>query len=98
MPKRYTVRLRSVGNPDFGQYAPLSPPETFEADSLSEIRDACRTYIAKWELGGGNWPSAVIREGKKAVGYVSYNGRVWAGRPSDWKNAVEIPLAPKETA
>ena len=94
MAKRYTIRLASVGNPDFGQYAPLSPPVIFEADTLEEIRDAACAYIAKWDLGGGNWSEAkaTIREGKKAIGYVSYNGRVWAGRPKDWTSTAEIPL------
>lgn len=90
--KRYSIRLRSVGNPDFGQHAPLSPPRSCEADTLEEIADACRAYIEEWALGGGNWPESVIREDGVPMGYVSYNGRVWRGKPRDWKNAVEIPL------
>lgn len=79
--KRYSVKLRSVGNPDFDQYRPISSPKTFEADTLEEISAACRAYIEKWDLGGGNWPGCVIREDGVAIGYVSYNGRVWRGKP-----------------
>jgi hypothetical protein len=95
MSKRYAIRLSSVGNPDFGQYAPLSPPEVFEADTLKEIRDAARTYIEKWDLGGGNWDErkALVREGKKVVAHISYNGRVWAGRPKAGEMGVEIHLS-----
>lgn len=96
--KRYTIRLASVGNPDFQQYAPISPPETFSAETLQEIRDAARAYIEKWNLGGGNWSErkAMIRENGKAIGYVSYNGRVWRGNPKNWKNAEEIVLGPEK--
>ena len=77
----YTVFLRSVGNPDFAQYAPVSEPRRVIVNKLSEIRDACRSYIEQWDLGGGNWPECPVRRDGKVVGRFSYNGRFWRCRP-----------------
>jgi hypothetical protein len=74
---RYSMRLKSVGNPDFGQHAPVSDPKTVEGETLGEMRTALEAYIEEWNLGGGNLPSVAVKEGKKAVGYFSYNGRLW---------------------
>lgn len=74
---RYSMKLRSVGNPDYGQYAPVSEPKTVEGETLKEMRDALEAYIAEWDLGGGNFPDVTVKEGKKTVGYFSYNGRLW---------------------
>ena len=88
---RYTMRLRSVGNPDFRQYTSISIPETFEADTLPEMRVGLEAYLAKWNLGGGNLPTVVVREGKKTVGYFSYNGRFWNQNPGrHFETAQEI--------
>ena len=76
----YTITLRSVGNPDFAQYAPVSEPRKVAAGKLSEIRKACRDYIEEWDLGGGNWPDCPVRRDGKVVGYFSYNGRFWRTR------------------
>ncbi len=73
----YTAVLRSVGNPDFGQYAPLSEPRKVVAGKLSEIKQACMNYIKEWDLGGGNWPVCPVRRNGKVVGHFSYNGRFW---------------------
>jgi len=86
MAKRFSCRLRSVGNPDFGQHAPVSEPRVVDADTLPGIVAACRQYIEEWDLGGGNWTDPMVREGGKAVGKVSYNGRVWR------KDGVEITV------
>lgn len=83
---RYSVRLRSVGNPDFGQYAPLSEPQEVVADTLRELWKQCEAYIDKWSLGGGNWTNPRVKENGKPIGYFSYNGRLW----SLIKQGVEI--------
>lgn len=74
---RYSMRLRSVGNPDFGQYAPVSDPKRVEGETLGAMREAFEAYIAEWDLGGGNLPATAVKDGKKVVGYFSYNGRLW---------------------
>lgn len=91
---RYEMRLRSVGNPDFGQYAPVSEPEVVTGNTLAEMRAHCERYIEFWDLGGGNWMSPVVRENvpgrkaKKTVGHFSYNGRLWEGTPKAWAEAL----------
>lgn len=94
--KKYTMKLRSVGNPDFNQYAPISPPEIAEGDTLQEMRNAARAYIEKWNLGGGNHPNTVIKESAtgKSVAWISYNGRVWDRSPygKDWQKSKEIVI------
>ena len=78
---RYKMVLTSTGNPDFGQYAPISDPLTVIDDSLVAMREACARYINEWDLGGGNWDSPVVYDGDKAIGYFSYNLRLWVGKP-----------------
>lgn len=78
---RFKMTLKSDGNPDFGQYAPISDPLTVVDDSLVAMREACARYIHEWDLGGGNWVNPVVYDGNKAIGYFSYNLRLWAGKP-----------------
>ena len=73
----FTVRLASVGNPDYGQYTPVSNPETFVGASVEECAKACLEYIEKWNLGGGNWTTPPVKRAGKTVAFVSYNGRIW---------------------
>lgn len=72
------LACKSVGNPDFGQYAPLSDAEYFIIDNFEQAGGICRAYIEMWDLGGGNFPSAPIyNQNAELVAEVSYNGRVW---------------------
>jgi hypothetical protein len=60
--------------------------------SYQEASEAVRKFI-------GNKPSSMvptsktglIADGGEIVAHVSYNGRVWAGRPTDWKPGT-VPL------
>ncbi len=90
----YWVYLYSVGNPDYGQCAPLSEPCLKSADTLPGVRALCLAYIRDWDLGGGNWPGGIVGTGRVIVGHVSYNGRLWEGLP-DNRNAREIPIDAK---
>ena len=74
----YTMRLTSAGNPDFRQFAPISNPETVTGNTLQEMKEHCERYIKYWDLGGGNWKNPVVKEGRKKIGYFSYNGRFWS--------------------
>jgi hypothetical protein len=88
----YTVRLASVGNPDFRQDSrrslPGVPRRTLRVASLADASKACRTYIAHYELGGGNWLGGEVKKDGKAIAKISYNGRAWD--PADRRK--EIPL------
>ncbi len=85
--KRYRVFLSSCGNPDFGQYAPISPPSVVDGDSLEELRQLCGTYQKVWDLGGGNWDNGRVVENAtgRLMGHFSYNLRFWAGDVGSWK-------------
>ena len=85
---RYWVWLYSVGNPDFGQYAPVSEPELRWAGTLAALRDRFRGYKAENDLGGGNCPGMIVGEGRTIIGYFSYNERLWEGLPGKWDAAV----------
>lgn len=93
----YTMRLRSVGNPDFRQYAPISEPETVTGSTLAEMRAHAERYIQFWGLGGGNWVAPIVKRGKKVIGHFSYNGRFWEGGPAQWTDStreIKIEAAP----
>jgi len=85
----YTCKLRSVGNPDHAQYAPVSNPKFVESDTLTGIASAAREYISFWNLGGGNWPKTIVKQHGKPVAIISYNGRLWDFRD----RSKEIPCA-----
>ena len=77
-PARYSLKLHSVGNPDMGQFAPISNPITVHAATLEEVAALAEAYRDFWNLGSGNWGyGPFIMEGKRKVARVSYNGRLW---------------------
>ena len=71
------VFLRGCGNPDYAQYADVSPIATVKVGSLREASKTCRSYIQGWNLGGGNWAGGEVSVNGEVVAWVSYNGRVW---------------------
>lgn len=73
----WTVHLTTVGNPDFGQFSPITDPEDMSAESLPELRDQIKEWQNYWSVGGGNWTEPMIRKNGKPVGYMSYNCRLW---------------------
>jgi hypothetical protein len=76
----YVVLCSSVGNPDFRQhpYFPISPPEQFVCQTLQQCSQACRNYITKHNLGGGNWVGGqILHPDRGQIASVSYNGRIW---------------------
>lgn len=77
------IKLRSVGNPDFGQYAPISERKTVQVATIAEAIKACLDYIAEWNLGGGNFVDPRVMEDGRHIGHISYNGRFWT--VAEWK-------------
>ena len=71
-----TVRLRSYGNPDFGQYAPVSNPQLVIVNSVEEAVQVAMEYREFWSLGGGNWGKLYVMQGRKKVARIHYNGTV----------------------
>jgi len=72
-----TVHLTTVGNPDYQQYAPITNPETCTAPTLAVLRDRIRDWQADWQVGGGNWTEPTVYRDDTAIGYLSYNLRLW---------------------
>lgn len=79
------MKLRSVGNPDFGQCAPVSEPKVVLVPDLKAAVAACEQYIAENDLGGGNWVDPKVVQDGKLIGYISYNGRFWT--VAEWKTS-----------
>lgn len=77
--KKFQMLLESVGNPDHGQYAPVSNPKWVAGNTLKEMRKRAHNYQRHWELGGGNWTNPEVLQGKTVVGHFSYNLRFWDG-------------------
>jgi len=77
--KPFTVKMSSVGNPDFNQNPrkPMSPPAEKRAYDLTDASLLCMDYINYWDLGGGNWTGGKVFKDGKQIARVSYNGRVW---------------------
>lgn len=73
----FLIRMRSVGNPDHRQFAPVSPDRFVRASHLRELRAEVESYIEMWNLGSGNWPRCPVTKNGRVVGYFSYNRRFW---------------------
>lgn len=99
VPASMTLTLSSVGNPDYGQYYGknvLSPTQRVKVRNFAEASEFCRAYIAKYDLGAGNWTDAIIRHGKRSIARVSYNGRVWP--VAEWNSHMSPLYEPKRAA
>jgi hypothetical protein len=73
----YVVDLETVGNPDFGQYAPITDPTTLRAASFDELKAALREWMRDWNVGMGNWTNPTLYLDNKPLGFLSYNLRLW---------------------
>lgn len=79
----FSVKLKTAGNPDFGQdprrSLPGVPVMKLRVGSLLNASKACRLYIAHYEVGGGAWVGGEVTDvkTKQAVAFISYNGRAW---------------------
>ncbi len=52
-------------------------PMRIEVANLQDASTACRLYIERNSLGGGNWTGGQVLLGDAPIASVSYNGRVW---------------------
>ena len=79
MKKKFEIKiLKSVGNPDYQQYAPISDPlKNIKTKTLSQLRNKVKKYIEWWMLGGGNFVEPTVYKNGKNIGWFSYNGRFW---------------------
>jgi hypothetical protein len=78
----YSIRTEVCGNPDFGQN-PNKPPygvriTTLKAKTFTELREKVSAWIGENDIGGGNWLEPALMRDGSLIGYMSYNGRIWA--------------------
>jgi hypothetical protein len=84
---QYVVVLATCGNIDFGQdpnrSLPGVPKKRLRVASLQAASQACRLYIAHYEVGGGAWVGGAVidHKTKVPVAKISYNGRAWQWGP-----------------
>ena len=87
---RFSIRVTTVGNPDFSQYAPITDPTTFNSNDWESLVEQLRQYQTDWLIGGGNWTDPVLFKDGKPIGNVSFNCRVWE-LGKQYPDAKEIP-------
>ncbi len=95
----FLVYVETVGNPDFGQYAPITSPTLLGGDTMDELKQAVRSHQNVFQIGGGNWTYppvySVTRAGER-LGYMSYNGRIWKHLPNSANCANEVGICGHE--
>ena len=83
---KYKCYVSTVGNPDRGQYAPISNPEWIESDTIQGLRGQLDNYQEEWDIGVSNWKNPIVYEvhgkTKKKIGSMSYNLRIWVKQPA----------------
>lgn len=56
---------------------------TIPVKTAEEASRAWAFFREALNLGGSESPHVLLKHGHLTVGYVSYNGRIWKGRPTD---------------
>jgi hypothetical protein len=83
MPK-FIMKTEVCGNPDYGQDPDLPPYGVLNREFTTNDFEILLARIRKWQyendIGGGNWTNPAVYVDGKAVGYMSYNGKVWADK------------------
>lgn len=79
----WKVKLESVGNPDHGQYSPVSNPKTVSVGSLGALIKAAEKYRESWDLGSGNWAFPAVTCDGRLVGYLEYSMKLLKTHPRD---------------
>lgn len=62
--------------------------------AVSSLAEASRKFCAARDAAGSGMsdtPVVFVERGGESFAYLSYNGRVWAGKPKDW-TAGQEPL------
>jgi len=78
----YAVQLCTVGNPDWGQYAPVTDAEWKIVATMSEAKAAVGDYLERNDgISGGNWApesGQVWDHQGKLVARFTYSLRCWS--------------------
>lgn len=96
----FTVTLGHVPNPDlpggyWGHPVDSAGPHSVSVATLREASAACRAFIDRNGLGGGNWAGGDVFDGeRRQVARISYNGRVWGLDGEELALEDETPALP----
>lgn len=95
---KYRMVLQALGNPDHGEnpYQYITEPKEITGRSIDDLVKQANNWIDENDIGSGNWSMAEVwrTDGNgygdghdELIGYMSYNGRIWAENP----NEVNMP-------
>lgn len=78
----YSIKTEVCGNPDHGQ-DPNKPPYgvrviTLKAKTFTELKEKVSEWQYENDIGGGNWLQPALMRNGSLIGYMSYNGKIWA--------------------
>jgi hypothetical protein len=80
------VLLSHRPNPDLaGGYwsPPVDKCQWVPVETIESAVQACREFIKRNNLGGGNWSGGLFRTNGVVISRVAYNGRVFPGESND---------------
>ena len=81
---KFMMKTEVCGNPDFGQDPDRPPYGVMNREFTTNDFEILLLRVRKWQyendIGGGNWMNPAVYVDGKEVGYMSYNGKVWADR------------------
>lgn len=72
----FRLKLSSVPNPDQDEWFAPAPTRYLTVSSIDDASKKCQAYIARYNLGAGNWAGGQVTQDGKQVALISYNGRV----------------------
>ena len=81
---KFMIKTEVCGNPDYGQ-DPDRPPYgvkviQINTNSFTLLVEMVRDWQYENDIGGGNWMNPAVYVDGEVVGYMSYNGKVWADK------------------
>lgn len=75
-----------------GYLASLNGVSAFPVQSWQQVSEAYRSVIEMLGLGASQAPPCMIYahpDSTIPVAHVSYNGKVWAGKPGTWREGMQ---------
>lgn len=89
----YRMVLQALGNPDHGEnpYQYIAEPKEITGRTIDELVKQANDWIDENDIGSGNWSMTEVwlTDGNgyggshaEFVGFMSYNGRIWADDPN----------------
>jgi len=84
----FTTKIVIGGNPDHFEPPIIWLKKSIKAESYGALAKLVDEFQTRYGLGGGNWYECKLYCGKKLLGYMSYNCRVWDSISMDGKEVT----------